>query len=257
MTNNDRPLPSTRQRDVPTDTVAADLVELVGLLTGTAGVQGFLTDLAAVAAAALTGSCGITMRRGTGPLTVASSDARSLAVDEVQYDLDQGPCLQALSTGQVVSVPDLLAEHRWDGYPAHALAHGVRSSLTLPISSGQQTSGALNLYSPTPHAFDDSATLARATAFAGQASAVLTVALRQAEQTQLTAQLREALSSRSVIDQALGIIMGQQRCDATAAFAVLRCASQGRNRKLRDIATDIVTSVGGTPAAPTAFTATP
>jgi AmiR/NasT family two-component response regulator len=56
--------------------------------------------------------------------------------------------------------------------------------------------------------------------------------------------LQEALSSRSVIDQAIGIVMGQQRCDASTAFAVLRAASQSRNHKFRDIATGLVTSVG-------------
>lgn len=135
-------------------------------------------------------SCGITIRRRTDPLTVASSDARSSAVNEVQHDLDEGPFLQALSTGHPVSVPDLFAERRQDGYPAHALAHGVGGSLSLPISSGEHTSEALNLHSAPPHAFGDSLTLARATAFAAQASAVLTVALHQAEQTQLTTQLR-------------------------------------------------------------------
>lgn len=229
---------------------SAGLTELVGLLTGMGSVQEFLTELAQVAAAALAVSCGITMRRDGAVLTVASSDARASAADEAQYDRGEGPCLQALDTGQVVSVPDLLDEQRWDGYPAHALAHGIRSSLSVPMTSAQGTSGALNLYAAAPRVFDSSTTLARATAFAAQGSAVLTVALRQADQVQLTEQLREALGSRSVIDQAIGIIMGQQRCDAPAAFAVLRSASQGRNRKLRDIATDIVTSVSEPPPSP-------
>lgn len=106
----------------------------------------------------------------------------------------------------------------------------------------------LNLYAPVAHASDDSAAVGRASAFAAQGNAVLTVALHQAQQSELTEQLREALTSRSVIDQAIGIVMSQQRCNADDAFAVLRRASQGRNRKLRDIAADMVTSVGGTPS---------
>ncbi len=231
-------------------TAAAGVAELFALLAATRGVEDFLADLATVAAQTLAVSCGLTMRYRDLPLTVASSDALATAVDEVQYGLDEGPCLQALATGQVVSAPDLLSEQRWDGYPAHALAHGVVSSLSLPLQVGEGTGGALNLYSTAPHAFTDPVTIERATAFAAQGSAVLTVALRQAEQTQLTEQLEQALSSRSVIDQAIGIIMGQQRCDAPTAFAVLRAASQSRNRKIRDIATDLVTSISGTPAAP-------
>lgn len=224
------------------------VAELFALLTSTRSVQDFLTDLVALTARTFTASVGLTSRFDHVPLTVVSSDALAAALDEVQYGLDQGPCLQTLDTGQPGSVPDLLHEQRWDDYPAHALAHGVRTSLSLPMLVGDSTGAALNLYSTQPHALDHPDTVEQATTFAARGSAVLTVALRQAEQAQLTQQLREALSSRSVIDQAIGIVMGQQRCTATTAMAVLRAASQGRNRKLRDIANDIVTSVGGTPA---------
>jgi AmiR/NasT family two-component response regulator len=81
--------------------------------------------------------------------------------------------------------------------------------------------------------------------FAIQASAVLTVALRQAQQAQLTDQLREALATRSGIDQALGILMAQQGCDPETAFAILRDTSQHQNRKLRHVAGDIVEAVTG------------
>ena len=61
------------------------------------------------------------------------------------------------------------------------------------------------------------------------------------------------MASRTIIDQAIGILMGQQRCNAAQAFAILRTASQTRNRKLRDIAADIVTSVGGPLSPPARF----
>ncbi len=83
--------------------------ELVSLLLTTRSVEEFLTGLAAAAAELLTVSCGITMRRNSESLTVASSDALAAAVDEVQYGKGEGPCLQALATGQVISVPDLAA----------------------------------------------------------------------------------------------------------------------------------------------------
>lgn len=250
MSSPDRPDPAFFPSGLGGEPAAAGVPELFSLLIGTRSVEAFLTDLAGVAARTLAVSCGLTLRRDRSPLTVVSSDDRAAAVDEVQYGLGQGPCLQTLSTGEVVSVPDLLSEQRWDGYSAHALAHGVRSSLSLPMTAGEQIGGAMNLYSTAPRAFDDPFVTARATAFAAQGAAVLTVALQQAQQAELTAQLREALSSRSVIDQAIGIVMGQQRCDADTAFSILRKASQGRNRKLRDIAADIVTSVGGTAATP-------
>ena len=233
------------------------LPELVSILLDTSGVEEFLSRLAATAAELLDVSCGITMRRGSQPLTVVSSDALAASVDEVQYGKGTEPCLQTLSTGQLVSVPDLADEQRWDSYPTQAMAYGVRSSLSLPLSQSGQTLGALNLYARTARAFEDPTDVVRATALAAQGGAVLGVALHQAEQAELTEQLREALAGRSVIDQAIGIVMGQQRCDADTAFQVLRTASQNRNRKLRDVARDIVTTIGGTPGAPTPFTDAP
>ncbi len=82
--------------------------------------------------------------------------------------------------------------------------------------------------------------------FAAQAAAAITMTMRYADQVTLTEQLRTALTSRSVIDQAMGIIMGQRRCTAEEAFAVLRAASQRRNIRLRDVARELVDSAAAT-----------
>lgn len=103
------------------------------------------------------------------------------------------------------------------------------------------------MYGMVPHAFDSH--VDRAQAFATQAAAALTVVVRQADQVRLSDQLRQALESRAVIDQALGIVMAQNRCDEAAAFAVLRNASQNRNKKLRDVAATVIESVTGRPPA--------
>jgi AmiR/NasT family two-component response regulator len=84
---------------------------------------------------------------------------------------------------------------------------------------------------------------------------LLQAVLTTAQQVELTEDLRQSLSSRAVIDQALGIIMGQHRCTASRAFEVLRLASQNRNRKLHDVAADIVTAVTGEPPEPPPFAA--
>jgi GAF domain-containing protein len=229
--------------------------ELFTLLMSTRSVEEVMSGIAGLAAGItrLPSSCGITLRRDHQPLTVASSDAFALAVDEVQYGIDQGPCLEAMSTGCVITVPDLTLERRWSNYPSQAIAFGVRSSLSLPLYAEGDPLGALNLYARRTHAFSEPTDVAAATAMAAQGSAVLVVVLHKAQQVELTAQLREALVSRSVIDQAIGIIMAQQRCSDTQAFGILRSASQNRNRKLHDIATDIVTSVGGQPPEPAHF----
>jgi GAF domain-containing protein len=238
----------------PVPDLAEALTELVNLMLATQTVDDLLADLARLAAevVAPSASCGITMRRDSQAFTVFASDALAAHVDEVQYGQGEGPCLQTLRTGESVAVPDLAADTRWPDYRPHALAYGVRSSLSLPLRSDGDTRGAMNLYASIPGAFTD-AVRQRASVLATQATVALTIVTRQAKQTQLTAQLRDALASRTVIDQALGILMYQQRCNADLAFDLLRSASQHQNRKLRDIAVEIVRDAGGAEPHPGPF----
>jgi GAF domain-containing protein len=240
--------------DESRDDVAVSAAELQALLLSTAGIEEFLQKVADLAASRVTAglSCGITLRPGGRPLTVASSDELAATVDEVQYGIDKGPCLHAMRTGEVVHIPDTAGEPRWAGFEVRAAAHGVRSSLSIPLIADDKQLGALNLYAPVADAFGP-AELRRAEGFASTASGALALAVRQAEQADLTAQLRAALASRAVIDQALGIIMAQERCTSGRAFEILRAASQNRNVKLRDVADSLVTSISGEPPRPPVF----
>nr|WP_170153836.1 GAF and ANTAR domain-containing protein [Actinoplanes italicus] len=170
----------------------------------------------------------------------------------LQYGAGEGPCLDALDTGQVLQIDDMAAETRWDGYRPQAVAHGVVSSLSLPLFAGEHTAAVLNLYARTGAAFAGQARR-RGEEFARQCSAAPTVARRLADQADLHHQLLEAMASRSIIDQAVGILTAQQRCSADEAFDRLRTASQHRHRKLHDVAAEIVTRVSGRPADPGGF----
>lgn len=223
------------------------LSELVNLMLTTPSIEGFLGETARLAAGVADAlDCGITLRRDQGPCTVASHGTLAAVVDEQQYGEGDGPCLQALRTGHVVEVVDVAQESRWGAYPALAMRHGVRSSLSLPLVVDGDPRGAVNLYAAVSHAFD-AAARCRALAFSEQAAAALTVVSRQAQLTQLTEQLQAALASRSVIDQAIGIIVGRDRCSPDDAFALLRTTSQHQNRKLREIAADLVAATAGPP----------
>jgi GAF domain-containing protein len=222
-----------------------DQAALQELILSTEGMTDFLDELVQLAAAGH-GSCAITVSLDEKTRTVASSDALAARGDEIQYAQDEGPCLEAMRTAALVDVPDLATDDRWGNYRSYALAQGIRSMLSTPLGVDSQTFGALNLYSTKAWAFDAGAR-AQAERWAQQASGAVGVALRLAERTRHGQQLAEALSSRSIIDQAIGILMAQQRCSSAAAFEILRSASQGRNVKLRTIAADIVHAVGGTP----------
>jgi GAF domain-containing protein len=235
------------------DDMAASIVEMQALLLGTETIQEFLTELAGLAILTVGEglSCGITLQPNGHPLTVASTDALATQVDEVQYGLDQGPCLHALRTGVLVSIQDLADDQRWAAYAATALQHGIRSSLSLPLSSGSNTRGAFNLYSREAGSFGQATH--RAERFAQNASGALSIAVRLADHIALTDQLRDSLASRSVIDQAIGVLMGQRRITAADAFAILRTTSQNRNIKLRAFAAQIVEGAGAQPPQPPPF----
>ena len=250
MDDPTRPLPARPQdRDEEPATGDGQLA-LLALLLSTPDLEAFLDGLAVQAASFLDRpvSCGITVRRERSPMTVASSDALASAVDELQYSRGQGPCLQALETGVSVSVPEMLEETRWGGYPAHALAQGVRSSLSLPMRAAGTVLGALNLYSTQPDGFTDAGVVARAVGFAEQGSAALDLALRASHDGVSDGQLGDALAARTMIDQAIGILMTQHRCPADEAFALLRSSAHHLDRTLRDTATELVAATERPPA---------
>lgn len=230
------------------------LRELQALLLDTDGLSGFLDQLADLTARALPegSSCGVTVRSGFRPATLAASDDLTRRVDQLQYDLDEGPCLDTLDSGQSNYIPDTSGETRWPEFCRGAHHEGVWSVLSLPLSGPVGVLGGYNLYATHRDAFP-SDLCGQVEVFAGNAAGALAVAVKLAEQAQLSEDLREALTSRAVIDQATGIAMAQQRCDAENAFAMLRRISQQRNLKLRDLATEIVTAVGGRAPAPGHF----
>ncbi|WP_433249475.1 GAF and ANTAR domain-containing protein [Streptosporangium sp. CA-135522] len=221
---------------------------LLGLLLSTDTFETFLHELTALTVKALPeGSmCGITVARDSKAATIASSDDLTLAVDRIQYRTGEGPCLDTLSGGGIHYITDTSAEPRWRAFCTEAFAHGVRSclSLPLPLMGSAGIVGGYNLYNTHPDAFDDDAQT-RMRAFASNAAGTVALALRITDQSRVNTDLRNTLASRSVIDQAIGIIMAQQRCSAANAFALLSRASQNRNLKVRDLAAEIVTTVGG------------
>jgi GAF domain-containing protein len=234
--------------------VTASIDDLQDLLVETQGVEEFLQGLTAVAARLIPGgaSCGMTVEPGGKPLTVACNSDVAAQVDELQYLLGEGPCLTALAGKALVRVDDIAGDTRWPGFSKLALAYEIRSCVALPLFAGARMIGALTLYSPHRQAFGTGET-ERVEHFARSASRALAVAVRLASYTALVDQLRASLATRAVIDQALGVIMAQNRCNQAEAFAVLRGASQQRNVKLRQLAEEIVASVSGQRPQPPPF----
>ena len=127
---------------------AGNLKELHGALLSTQGVEEFLHEIAMLAARLVSGglACGMTMEPNGKPVTVACSDPLAARVDEVQYELDDGPCLHAMRGGHVVRIEDTTEKARWPEFEARAASHGIRSCLALPLNADGKPVGALNLY---------------------------------------------------------------------------------------------------------------
>ena len=230
----------------------ASAAALQDLLVDSADVLEFLHELARLSASGFscrgTVHCGVTLRRAAAAeYTVASSGDTARSLDEVQYEFGDGPCLHALRTGEEVLVADTLLESRWRNYTAHITSLGVRSVYSLPLALEGRAQAALNLYAAEPEVFDHRFRYA-ARAYAGQASQALKLAVRMAAQVGTVADLQAVLASRTDIDLAVGIVMGQNRCGQQEAFDVLRRASNARNLKLREIAAEVVQRYNGAPA---------
>jgi AmiR/NasT family two-component response regulator len=112
----------------------------------------------------------------------------------------------------------------------------------VPLPVQTDVVGALNCYSRVPSAFSPKE-IEIAEELAGYVAVAVGNALAYTDAASLAEHMRTAMATRSMIDQAIGVVMAQNRCDADAAFAILTRASQNRNVKLRDVARGIVTTI--------------
>jgi GAF domain-containing protein len=179
---------------------------------------------------------GVTVVRRGRPETPAATDEIPAAVDVLQYETGQGPCLSAIREHAVYRTGDLGADDRWPAFADAAVARtGVRSMLAYRLFTKEDTLGALNLYSRERDAFDDDA-VPIGTILAAHAA----LAFDRARDREQISGLEQALSSNRTIAMAIGMLMATHRIKEREAFDLLRVASQRSNRRLRDIAEDVV-----------------
>jgi GAF domain-containing protein len=164
--------------------------------------------------------------------TPACTDPVVALCDAAQYEFGEGPCVEAAWDGEFYVVDDLVADARWPKFAARAVELGMRRMLACQLSAPQKTIGALNLYAREPDAFDAESQHI-ATVFAAHASIALA-------NRRLQADLKRAYESRSVIGQAIGILVERRRITADQAFDLLVRASQNRHVKLRELAAYVV-----------------
>src|SRR3954451_678393 len=175
------------------------------------------------------------------PTTGVFTDKAAPEIDEGQYRSGRGPCLDAWREKRVVRIDDLNdAVDRYPEFMKAAQAHGIQSTLSLPLIAGDGGLGALNLYARVIAGCSEEDEQVGVD-LAGAASIVLANAAAYWQAALLSEQLSEAMKSRAVIEQAKGTLMAQTpHLSPDDAFDLLRRASQRENLKLRDIAQRIV-----------------
>lgn len=175
-------------------------------------------------------------RRDTFATLAATSDLAERA-DELQYSLREGPCVDAALEAEWYRSGEAAHDPRWPRWGPRAGALGVRSLLSVRLMTQDQRVGALNMYSERPYLFDDSEVRDLALVYAVHVAQALSSA-------RLVGGMETALDSRHVIGVALGLVMERYDMSEDLAFAFLRRLSSHQQRKLRDVATDLVRDRG-------------
>ena len=183
---------------------------------------------------------GLTLVHEDGlPRWVAATDAAMELLEQVQHDFGEGPCLQAYTQDQAVSIPDLRATPTWARLDAVVGQLHVSGVLSVPVRLAGQPVGTLDLYSTQPRAWTPRE-LEAVGEFAAVAGELVQTSVELATRELELAQLRQALTSRVWIEQAKGVLAATQGSDPEAAFQQLRARARASSRKLAELAREVV-----------------
>jgi len=191
----------------------------------------------------------LTMIEDGRPRTVVFTGPLAVDLDERQYELGFGPCVDAARTGQTIIIDHDRDDTPYRDWARIARRAGVRHTVSVGLPLAQRSIGGLNIYKtaegPVPAGFREHAQM-----FARYAAVAVINVTSYAKAADEAAGLRIAMQSRAVIEQAKGIVMARNRCTPDEAFNLLTRLSQHRNIKLRDLSRIIVDSVQKSEKAP-------
>ncbi len=180
-------------------------------------------------------AAGISLLIEGEPATAAVSDRLTVEVDVVQYQTGEGPCLAALEHSNIIRIDVLGKDERFPRFAPGALAVDVESVLSVPLTTGGQSVGALNLYSRVRDAFD-SRTAESLQPIADYAAEVLSTSPLYAYSLEAVDGLVETLESRALISQAVGVIVASEDLRIEEAFDRLRRLALESGESMRAVA---------------------
>jgi GAF domain-containing protein len=160
-------------------------------------------------------------------------------VDDIQYGGGEGPCISASASGQIIRSGSVDADPRWPGFGPGAGRLGVHSVLSLPLLADDDLIGSMNVYAHPEDAFDDRAERI-GSMFAVSAAVTAQNAHMLAQTQRATANMQEVLTSRAVINQAVGMIVARTGWTAEEALRRLQNQSENEHRTVSAVATTVV-----------------
>ena len=173
--------------------------------------------------------------------TVAASDAKCRLLEELQFTLGEGPCIDAYASRQPVLEPDLgtHGSRRWPGYAPAAHEHGIRAVFAFPLQVGAARAGALDMYRTETGSLTGDA-LTEAVTFADVAMGLLVDGQSRSGDNRSSAAVDDALASRLEVYQAQGMVMVDLGVGIEEAMARLRAHAWAEGRSIEDVAQDVV-----------------
>jgi hypothetical protein len=221
------------------------LAELAGVLTTESGpsLPQRLVDLCATALP-VTG-VGLIVMTDAGPGAIlAATDGAARVMEELQFTLGEGPCVEASQQRRPVLQPELArtAPQRWPGFAAGALEVGIRAIFAFPLQVGGIRVGVLDLYRDTEGILDD-AELAEALAFADAALTILLHLPTGAGTEDMHPGLVALVQNRAEVHQATGIVSVQAALGLAEALLLLQAHAFVVDRSMLDVARDVIARV--------------
>jgi len=233
--------PHGRSGDVARDTLLARaFVRLADTLASDFDVVDFLQTLSEDSVAILGAeAAGVMLADPRGGLRlIASSDERMRLLELFELQGEQGPCLDAFSSGRAIQASAADSLGRWPVFTPHASDAGFQMMCAVPLRVRTDVIGALNLFRGIDEPFTDAELdLAQAMAEVAAIGLIQERALR--ERGLLADQLQAALNSRVVIEQAKGMLAEYLTVTVDDAFTLLRHYARDHNRKLSELASDV------------------
>src|SRR4051794_459618 len=171
--------------------------------------------------------------------SAAATDAPGRALEELQADLGEGPCVDAFLNDEMIVVEDLAEDERWPRLRPEIPASGVRAVLGAPVHIAGGAVGSVNVYRDVAHDWSADE-VAGLDAYADVVEGLLTGALLSEQHSEIVRQLRHALDDRVTIERAVGLIMGRDHVDAVSAFNRLRRSARRTRRPVVAVASELL-----------------